>query len=146
MDDDQVEVCEDVVLTYTVTFNTEAHPLECGENVIENTARLSTDDGLDETSDSTVWITRHCETTEGCTLTLGYWKTHSKYGPAAHPDDTWNDCCSASARTRCSSVAGRRWYQVLGTAPQGNAYYILAHRYIAAKLNMLAGADHRRAS
>ena len=45
---------DDATLKYTVTFNTEAHPLECGDNQIDNTARLSTDDGLDETDDSTV--------------------------------------------------------------------------------------------
>jgi hypothetical protein len=30
---------------------------------------------------------------------------------------------------------------VLWTPPQGNAYYILAHAYIAAELNFLNGAD-----
>ena len=30
---------------------------------------------------------------------------------------------------------------MLWTAPQGNAYYILAHAFIAAKLNGLNGAD-----
>ncbi len=140
-DDDQVEVCENAVLTYTVTFNTEDHPLECGDNVIENTARLSTDDGLDETSDSTVWITRHCETTEGCTLTPGYWKTHSIYGPAAHPDATWDLLPGGLGPNKQFFISGKTWYQALWTAPQGNPYYILAHAYIAAKLNILAGAS-----
>jgi hypothetical protein len=31
-------------------------------------------------------------------------------------------------------------YEVLWAEPQGNAYYVLAHRYIAAKLNLLNGA------
>ncbi len=30
---------------------------------------------------------------------------------------------------------------MLNTSPQGNAYYILAHAYIAALLNIEAGAD-----
>jgi hypothetical protein len=33
------------------------------------------------------------------------------------------------------------YYEVLSTAPQGNAYYLLAHAYIAAKLNILNGAS-----
>ena len=37
--------------------------------------------------------------------------------------------------------SGQTYYQVLWTAPKGgNAYYILAHAYIAAKLNILNGA------
>jgi hypothetical protein len=33
------------------------------------------------------------------------------------------------------------YYQALWTSPNGNAYWILAHAYIAAKLNQLNGAD-----
>jgi hypothetical protein len=36
--------------------------------------------------------------------------------------------------------SGQTYYEVMWTPPQGgNAYYILAHQYIAAELNMLAG-------
>ncbi len=38
--------------------------------------------------------------------------------------------------------SNKTWYQILWTAPKkGYAYYILAHAYIAAKLNELNGAD-----
>ena len=37
--------------------------------------------------------------------------------------------------------SGKSYYQVLWTAPQGNAYYILASQYIAAKLSILNGAS-----
>jgi hypothetical protein len=36
--------------------------------------------------------------------------------------------------------AGKTYYEVLWTAPKGNPYFILAHQFIAAKLNVLAGA------
>lgn len=74
---------------------------------------------------------------QGCTLTQGYWKTHSSYGPAAHPDDTWNLVGGPDATF---FLSGQTYLQVLNTAVKGNAYYILAHQYIAAELNMLAGA------
>jgi hypothetical protein len=72
----------------------------------------------------------------GCTLTPGYWKTHSKYGPAPY-DATWNDMEDDSF-----FQSGQTYYDVLWTPPKGgNAYYILAHAYIATHLNQLNGAD-----
>lgn len=75
---------------------------------------------------------------EGCTLTQGYWKTHSDNGPAPF-DDTWDLLPSGSATT--FYLSGQSWYQVFHTPPAGNAYYNLAHQYMAAVLNGLAGAD-----
>ena len=73
---------------------------------------------------------------QGCTLTPGYWKTHSKYGPAPY-DDTW----AKKGEDTTFFKSGKTWYQVLWTPPRGgNAYYILSFQYIAAKLNVLAGA------
>lgn len=76
----------------------------------------------------------------GCTLTPGYWKTHSKYGPASY-DSTWS-LVQPSGEDSPFYTSGQTYYQVLWTTPQGgNAYYILAHAYIAAFLNGLDGAD-----
>jgi hypothetical protein len=73
----------------------------------------------------------------GCTYTQGYWKTHSKYGPAKR-DSNWN--CVGEDTAFFNS--GSTWYQVLNSTPAGgNAYYILAKQYIAAKLNQCKGAD-----
>jgi len=67
----------------------------------------------------------------GCTLTWGYWKTHSKYGPAPH-DETW-DCIGEDTPFFGS---GYSYYGILQVPPKGgNAYIILAHQYIAAVLN-----------
>jgi hypothetical protein len=76
----------------------------------------------------------------GCTLTQGYWKTHSKYGPATPRDATW-DQITPSGEDSTFFLSGQSYIQVMNTAPAGNAYYILADQYIAAQLNTLAGAS-----
>jgi hypothetical protein len=60
--------------------------------------------------------------------TQGYWKNH----PEAWPD--------------VIEVDGEEWsmeyaLQILATPPRGDAWFILAHQLIAAKLNELGGAD-----
>ena len=72
---------------------------------------------------------------QGCTYTLGYWKTHSINGPAPY-DDTWN-----GRETTTFYKSGNSWYNVFWTAPAGNAYYQLAHQYMAAYLNLQNGAN-----
>jgi hypothetical protein len=75
--------------------------------------------------------------TDTCTLTQGFWKTHSKYGPAPY-DDTWK----LVGEDNVFFLSGKSYYEVLWTPPKhGNAYYILAHQYIAAKLNEQNGAS-----
>ena len=76
----------------------------------------------------------------GCSLTPGYWKTHSSYGPAGR-NDTWDEI-DPDGENSDFFLSGHTYYQVLWTTPQGgNAYYILAHAYIAAELNFLNGSD-----
>ena len=76
---------------------------------------------------------------DGFTHTWGYWKTHSTCGSAPR-DDTWdqigeNSLFFISQETYCA---------ILGTrVAGGNAYYQLAHQYIAAQLNSLDGAAMR---
>jgi len=80
------------------------------------------------------------DTVSGCTLTFGYWKTHSIYGPAAHPDPTWNKL--PDGPNTQFFFSNQTYLEVLQTNPRGgNAYYILAHQYIAALLNQLSGAS-----
>jgi hypothetical protein len=81
------------------------------------------------------------DTVSGCSLTYGYWKTHTIYGPARHADPTWNEIVPDGPDTSFF-LSGQSYYQVLQTKPRrGNAYYILAHQYIAALLNQLSGAS-----
>jgi len=74
----------------------------------------------------------------GCTLTPGYWKTHSEFGPAPY-DDTWAQLPNGASTT--FFLSGKSYYQVLWTSPAGNAYYNLSFHYIAAGLNFMNGAD-----
>ena len=76
------------------------------------------------------------ELSSGCTRTPGYWKTHSVFGPAGS-DPTWAQLPSGASTI--FFLSGKTYYAVLWTPPQGNAYYILAHAYIATKLNLLNG-------
>lgn len=77
----------------------------------------------------------------GCTLTQGYWKTHSsckRKGPRR--DDTWNKL--DNAENTIFFLSGQDYCGVFATKPgKGGKYYILAHQYIAAELNILNGAD-----
>jgi len=55
----------------------------CGQYSFTNTASFTTNDNGETGSDfCTVAVNVPCQT--GCTLTQGYWKTHSSYGPAPH--------------------------------------------------------------
>jgi hypothetical protein len=75
----------------------------------------------------------------GCTLTQGYWKTHSRQGPAPY-DGRWKNVGPLEERT-VFFRSGETWLEVFQTPVRGGAYYALAHQYMAAKLNVLAGAS-----
>ena len=119
---------------------------ECGTYTVPNVASLKTDDDKELTAEWTINVEVPC--LGGCTLTPGYWKTHSQKGPAPY-DDTWAALCVTpdGGTEICGADApffksDHSYYQVLWTPPKGgNAYYILAHAYIAAELNFLNGAD-----
>jgi hypothetical protein len=91
-----------------------------------------------------------CEEDGGCTLTQGYWKTHSKYGPAPY-DDAWEvfeegplDDPEDGIYQRaipCYDVLGLTWYEQFWASPRGNAWLQLSHQYAAAWLNYYNGAD-----
>ncbi len=75
----------------------------------------------------------------GTPLTPGYWKTHSETGPAGY-DDTWDEIGEYGEYT-IFFLSEQSYINVLWTPPRGgNAYYILAHAYIAAELNFLNSA------
>jgi hypothetical protein len=77
----------------------------------------------------------------GCTLTQGYWKTHNAtFQGGAPTDDTW-ELIGAGAEGTTFYLSGKSYFQVMWTPVGGNAYYNLAHQFIAATLNQLAGAS-----
>ena len=129
-----------------------------------NTARLTeADTDTDRTASHALsWVCQ--DPPPGCTLTQGYWKTHSEFGPAPY-DDNWGNV-TGTAAPNCSDgdpdsngggvgasvefddffgtgVVGQPvcYHDIFWTAPKGgNSWYQLAHQYIAAKLNVLNGA------
>jgi hypothetical protein len=115
-------------VSYTRTFTCDED-----EGTHDNTATIR-ETGQSDDARVTVTCT---PPSQGCTATLGYWKTHSKYGPAAPRDATWD----LIGEDTTFFLSGKSWYQVFWTNPSGgNAYYILAHQYMAARLNILSGA------
>ncbi|HEX6130883.1 MAG TPA: hypothetical protein VF044_04080, partial [Actinomycetota bacterium] len=109
---------------------------ECGTYEYTNVASFITNDTGATGSDGwTVDITVPCGT---CTLTPGYWKTHSQEGPAPY-DDNWANLGPLEEDTPFF-LSGKTYYEALWTSPAGNAYWILAHAYVAAELNMLNGS------
>ena len=79
------------------------------------------------------------EPLEGCTYTQGYWKTHSIYGPAPY-NDAWALLGVLEEET-IFFLSNQSYIEILETPPANNAYYQLAHQYIAALLNQLNNAS-----
>jgi len=131
-------VCADAA-PYTFEYTLTVGPYDvCGEYTYVNVASfIANNSETTGSDDHTGNVTVPC--LNGCTLTQGYWKTHSLRGPAPY-DDAWLNIGQAGADTTFF-LSGKTYYEVLWTAPAGNAYYNLAHQYIAAKLNILNGAS-----
>lgn len=143
VDDDKFgslgEVCATGVGEFEeeIPYSMEVPSDMCGESEYTNTASFITNtSGLTDESSVTIDIFVDC--VMGCTLTQGYWKTHSKYGPAPY-DSTWALLLNGASTT--FFLSGMTYHKVMWTPPAGNAYYNLAHQYIAAQMNELNDAD-----
>jgi len=108
----------------------------CDPFNVENTATVRNSVDLDSDTVN-IHVTVHCD--EGCTLTQGYWKTHADSTEKKF-DSTWNLILPSGPNTTFF-LSGASWIQVFNTSPSGNAYYQLAHQYMAARLNILNGAS-----
>ena len=147
----------------TFTYSKTLQYATCGNFTVPNTASFTTTPGTAGTSTNTatpltgsasvtINVTVPCP--QGCTLTLGYWKTHNdSFKGGAPSDDNWNNILTAKEQTGFFTtwspsfpLAGPNtpttftWFNVFWTAPKGNAYYNLSQQYMAAKLNYLNGA------
>ncbi len=135
-DSDLTNGCKEFTCQVTVTCD--------DAPAFEDTATLTTND-TQKTSTATCSVPiAPCG--EGCSLTWGYWKTHAipDCGNSGnpHPDATWLKLPGGLGSLTMFFLSGQTYCDVLLTAPQGgNAYYILAHQYIAAQLNQLAGTS-----
>ncbi len=134
------QICANSTPT-SFTYTLEIVYPDCGEYEFTNKASFTSlnpngSEGTD--SGEASWtIDVHVPCVNGCTLTQGYWKTHSKKGPAPY-DDTWAQL--PNGENTPFFFSGKTYYQILQLAPGGNAYYILAKQFIAAQLNLLNGA------
>ena len=130
---DSFNVTKSYVLPFTA--------VECGVTTFTNVVNLSTG----ATDSVVIPLTVPCDT--GCTLTQGYWKTHSSYGPAKHTDAGWFEIGDVDGDAVSEGpdetffLSGKTWYQVFNTPPAGNPYYIAAHQYMGAVLNIENGAS-----
>jgi hypothetical protein len=138
------EVCaddEDKTIEYSVDFGPDGADVvvECGEGSHPNTADFITNDTQTTgDDDASVDWTVTCDVS--CTLTQGYWKTHNDlFKGGAASDETWE--LLSSGEETIFFLSGKSWFEVFNTAPKGNAYYNLAHQYMAAYLNTLTGAS-----
>jgi hypothetical protein len=142
-------VCADDELPHTfehtVTIPTE--DLQCGENSFPNVATGTTNDtGTEVSDDETINVFVECEV--GCTLTIGYWKTHNvnfSGGASKKADPTWylidpDGDGLFEGPDETFFLSGMTWFEVFQMASAGNAYYTLAHQYMGAVLNVAAGA------
>lgn len=123
-------VCgEDLPFTNTATL-TESGPYAPGAKPKTHTS-----------SATLVFHTGTCApkpTNPGCTYTQGYWKNHAW---PLHP--IWKPTTLANwpdINDWRFFDSGIEWQDVLNVSPKGDAYYILAHQYIAAILNQQNGA------
>src|SRR5436305_9837109 len=98
--------------------------------MMQNVARLvkSTNTGDVRMAPATLAIsTGTCS--GGCTFTLGYWKNH----PGAWP--------VTSLTLGSTTYSQAQLLSIFNTPVRGNGLISLAHQLIAAKLNILAGAN-----
>jgi len=66
---------------------------------------------------------------KGCVRTQGYWKNHASN--SKHYDKTWGQL-EGTKFFKTSYT----YHSILNVPPKGNAYYILAHQYVATTLNL----------
>ncbi len=69
-----------------------------------------------------------------CTFTQGYWKNHSKYATNNNQSQSW-------PLSEDTLLCGMTWYNILLNQPQGDAWYNLAHQWIAVQLNEANGSS-----
>lgn len=77
-----------------------------------------------------------CEEEEmnGCTYTIGWYKSHNRFARQSQKQIPW-------PIDEETDLCGEEWLTILKTPPAGNAWYILAHQWIGATLNVANGAS-----
>ncbi len=73
-----------------------------------------------------------CEVELTCPHSQGYWKNHNKYAKNPSQKIPW-------PISEDTNLCGKTWLNILKTPAGGDAFYILAYQYIAARLNLANG-------
>ncbi|HEU5055315.1 MAG TPA: hypothetical protein VFU21_02265, partial [Kofleriaceae bacterium] len=73
---------------------------------------------------------------DGCTLTQGYWKNHNEFRTNNNQARDW-----PAPYDERDTMCGETLLDIFDIAPRGEAWYILAHQFIAASLNAASGAS-----
>ena len=125
--------------SFDIPFNADQ---ECGTYTIDINVNLSDCNGATEGTCSTSFTVDIVGCDDGgCTLTQGYWKTHSTCGPVDQKrDDAW-DLVGEQAEQTPFFKSGATYCSVMWIKPKGLKYYVMARQYVAAVLNQLNGAD-----
>lgn len=100
----------------------------CGDYVAEGHFYYISPDDVTDYRDFMVPFTCECEE-GGCHFTPGYWKNHPEAWPVT------------SLTVGCTTYSQAQLLVILDKPVRGDATIILAHHLIAAKLNVLSGAD-----
>jgi len=103
-----------------------------GNSVSETARNIGTVTGV------VVTFTNTFVPSTGCTLTQGFWKTHTGLGAQA---DAWPALPGGTLALGSVNYTKAQLISIFNTAPKGNGLITLAHQLIAAKLNILNGAD-----
>lgn len=117
--------------------------LECGTDyVFRAFAHADSELKRSDFTDNLTCSTLDCGSEEGCTLTQGYWKTHTPLVCATDPDSPLCIEWPVDSLTLGTvSYDVEELVSVLNTPAAGNGLIALAHQLIAAKLNVANGAD-----
>jgi hypothetical protein len=131
-----------------LTYSREVSFDECGEYKVDNTASFVTND-TGATGDSSVSIPVIVPCAQGCSLTIGYWKTHAN--PASHRHDATQTLEVLAAAQPPITVGGNA---VTATPGTYNVVSLLSFsgdpskpinklyaQLVGAKLNIANGAD-----
>jgi hypothetical protein len=126
-------------LSYTASFTWDPSLGTCKTIALANVASFTTADTHGTGSSSATINVTNQDCVLGCTLTQGYWKNHSKYGPAKS-DPVWNQILPSGPDSPFFA-SGLSWLAQFRQAPAGNPYWVLSHQYAAAVLNGFGGAS-----
>jgi hypothetical protein len=132
----QGEICASQLFEYTIEVG--PYGLPCGLFSVDNTAIVSSEGEELDASSVSIPVTvagEGCEP-EYCTLSQGYWRTHSAAGPAPY-DAGWEALPGGLGHMTLFFATGKTWLEVFNTPVRGAAGIALAYQYMAAKLNIL---------